>query len=97
MESAFAQFLSLLLGQRWTITFSLILQVRANLMKRGVGQVRHLDGKLLWVDSRKDFKIVQIPTDSNMADINTKPLQGLRTRYLINLIGYWRSEERTRV
>ena len=43
-------------------------------MKRGVGQVRHSDGKLLWNQSRKDFKMAQVPTDSNMADINTKPL-----------------------
>ena len=30
-------------------------------MKRGVGKVRHLEGKLLWIQSRKDFKMVQLP------------------------------------
>ena len=40
--------------------------------------------------------MVQVPTDSNMADINTKPLGGQRTRYLMNLIGYSGGEEQTR-
>ena len=38
-----------------------------------------------------------MPTDRNMADINTKPLRGQRIRRLMNLIAYWRSEEQTRV
>ena len=66
-------------------------------MKRGVGKVRHLDGKLLWIQNRKDFKMVQVRKDSNMADINTKPLGGERIRYLMNLIGYWHSEDQARV
>ena len=57
--------------------------------------MRHLDGKLLWIQNRKDFKMVQ-PTDSNMADTNTKP-QGQRMRYLMNLIGYWHNADQTRV
>ena len=57
-----------------------------------------MDGKLLWIQSRKHFNImVQVRTDSDMADINTKPLGGQRSRYLMNLIGYWRSEEQARV
>ena len=40
--------------------------------------------------------MVQVPTDSNMADLNTKPLGGQRIRYLVNLIGYWHSEDQTR-
>ena len=47
------------------------------------------------VQNRKDFKMVQVPTDSNMADINTKPLGGQKVRYLMNLIGFWHSEERS--
>ena len=37
------------------------------------------------------------PTDSAMADINTKPLGGQRSRCLMNLIGYWHSENQVRV
>ena len=59
--------------------------------------MRHLDGMLLWIQNRKDFNMVQAPTDSNMADIITKPLAVQRIRYLMNLIGHWRSEEQTRV
>ena len=55
------------------------------------------DGKLLWIQNRKDFTMVQVPTDSNMADINTKPLGGQRIRFLMNLIGSWRNEEHTKV
>ena len=61
---------------------------RQLVMKRGVGKVRHLDGKLLWVQSGKDFNGAQVPTGSSMADINTKPLGGQRVRYLVKLIGY---------
>ena len=64
---------------------------RQLVMKRGVGKVRHLD------QSRKDPKMVQVPTNSNAADINTKPLGGQRIRYLMDLIGYWQSEDQIRV
>ena len=52
-------------------------------MKRGVGKVRHVDGTLLWIQSRKkDFKMVQVPTNSNMAEINAKPLGGQSAKML---------------
>ena len=54
--------------------------------ERGVGKVRHLDGKLLWVQSRKDFNMIQVPTDGNIAD-NAKPRGGPRIRYLLDFIG----------
>ena len=38
-----------------------------------------------------------VSTDSNMADINAKPLGGQRLRYLMNPHGYWRSEDQIRV
>ena len=41
--------------------------------------------------------MVQVPTDSNIADINTKPLGGERIRLLLNLFGFWHNEEQTRV
>ena len=45
---------------------------RKLVMKKGVGKVRHVDGKLLWIQNRKDVNMVQVPTDSNVADFNTK-------------------------
>ena len=41
--------------------------------------------------------MVQVPTDSNVAGLNAKPLGGQRIRYLMNLIGFWQSEDQTRV
>ena len=41
--------------------------------------------------------MVQVPTDRNMADINTKPLAGQRIRFLMNLVGYSHTEEQTQV
>ena len=43
----------------------------------------------------KDFKMAQVPADSSIADLNAKPLGKQRTKYLMNLIGYWHSEEQT--
>ena len=37
--------------------------------KRGVGKVRHLDGKLLWIQNRQDFKMVHVLADSNVAGL----------------------------
>ena len=41
--------------------------------------------------------MIQVPTDSNMVDINTKPLGGQRIRFPMNLFCYWRNEKQTRV
>ena len=59
--------------------------------------MRHLDGKLLWIQSRKDFKMAQASTDSNIADIGRLQRPGQRIRYLLNLIGRWHSEDQVRV
>ena len=68
---------------------------RQRVMKGGFGKVRHLDGKLPWIQNRQDLNTVQVPTDGKMTDINT--LGGQRTRFLMHLIGFWHSEEQTRV
>ena len=59
--------------------------------------MRHPDRQLLVIQDRKDFKMVQVPKDSNVADAIAKPLEGQRIRYLMNFIGYWRSEDQARV
>ena len=46
---------------------------------------------------RKDFNMVQGPTDTNFADIHTKPLGGQGIRFLVTLFGYWRMEGQTKV
>ena len=45
--------------------------------KRGVGRIRHLSGKLLWIQGRTaggDIIVIQVSTDLNIADLGTKPL-----------------------
>lgn len=63
--------------------------------KRGVGKIRHLSGKLLWVQNKTNdgsLSVVQVPTLVNVSDIETKPLTGARTRALLSMIGMVESE-----
>ena len=58
--------------------------------KRGVGKIRHLSGKLLWIQNKTNdgsLRVVQVPTLVNVSDIETKPLTGSRTRALLFMIG----------
>lgn len=58
--------------------------------KKGVGKIRHLAGKVLWIQdytSSGRIKVVQIPTDLNLADVGTKPLAVARTKALLYCIG----------
>ena len=41
--------------------------------------------------------MVQVPTDTSIADINAKPLGGQSIRFLINLFGSWHNGEKSRV
>ena len=49
------------------------------------------------IQSRKDFKMVQVPADGTIAGINAKPPGGQRIRYLLNVVGCWHSEDQIRV
>ena len=63
--------------------------------KRGVGKIRHLSGKLLWIQNKTNdgsLKVVQVPTLVNVSDIETKPLTGARTRALLLMVGMVESE-----
>ena len=45
--------------------------------RQGVGRVRHLSGKILWMQSlvlEKQIKLGQVPTQWNVSDVGTKPL-----------------------
>ena len=57
--------------------------------KRGPGKLRHIDGKLLWVQdcvAQQEFNVKAVGTVFNIADLGTKPL----TKARIDLILYWR-------
>ena len=59
-------------------------------MRQGVGKVKHISGKLLWVQDAvldKQVVLVQVPTVWNLSDIGTKPLAARRLRLLLHELG----------
>ena len=59
--------------------------------KAGVSRLRHLDVRLLWVQSlvhRQEVQLKPISTRDNPTDIGTKPLHSERIRYLLTLMGF---------
>lgn len=45
--------------------------------RQGCGKIRHLSGKILWVQSKikdKEVELVQVPTSLNVSDMGTKAL-----------------------
>ena len=58
--------------------------------RQGVGKVKHIAGKLLWVQdtvSQKQVALIQVPTLWNLSDIGTKPLGAKRLRLLLHELG----------
>ena len=58
--------------------------------KEGVGRVKHLDGRLLWLQQRqgRDLELRRVDTLTNPADIGTKVLPGKRVKLLLKLMGF---------
>ena len=57
--------------------------------RKGVGKVKHLDLKELWVQdsvAKGEFTVVKEPTQSNWADLMTKPLAGPRVSELVKMM-----------
>ena len=63
--------------------------------KEGVCRVKHMSGRLLWVQQRqgKDFQVRKLDTLTNPADLGTKVLPGRRVRFLMKLMGFTNSWE----
>ena len=64
--------------------------------KKGVGKIQHLAGKVLWIQeytASGRIKVIQIPTDLNLADVGTKPLSVARTKALLYCIGMVRGDD----
>ena len=58
----------------------------------GLGKVRHLDTRHLWLQERVQCGQVLLdkcPAESNLADIGTKPLNGKRFQELAVAAGQW--------
>ena len=58
--------------------------------RQGVGRVRHVAGKLLWIQEKvadKSFSLHPVPTVYNVSDIGTKTLTRQRLFFLLNSCG----------
>ena len=58
--------------------------------RQGVGKVKHIAGKLLWIQdavAQQQVSLVQVPTLWNLSDIGTKPLGTKRLRLLLHELG----------
>ena len=56
-------------------------------MRQGTGKVKHLSGKILWIqDAVREglIQLIQIPTLWNLSDIGTKALGIQRIRLLLH-------------
>ena len=58
--------------------------------RQGVGRIRHLSGKILWIQAlvlQQEVSVGQVPTAWNYSDIGTKPLARNRLLVLLNQLG----------
>ena len=85
-RSLFVDFgVSRLRGRVWTDSSA----ARSICLRQGIGHVKHLSTKILWVQQRvkrKDLQIMKEKTDYNSADLMTKYLTVDRTAYLMTLL-----------
>ena len=58
--------------------------------KEGVGKLKHLSGRLLWLQQRqgRDLDLRKLGTMTNSADIGTKALGGKRVNMLMFTMGF---------
>ena len=72
--------------QQWTDNSA----ARMLVQRQGVGRIRHLSGKILWIQSlvlQDEVTVGQIPTAWNYSDVGTKPLARNRLLALLNQLG----------
>jgi hypothetical protein len=58
--------------------------------KRGVGKIRHLEGKLLWIQEKTEsgeLQVEHVESALNVSDLGTKPLTAVRLKTLSFLLG----------
>ena len=64
-------------------------------MRQGPGRLKHVSGKLLWIQQvvhEGKVQLTQVPTLWNVADAGTKPLASKRVQMLLHCIGMARAE-----
>ncbi|CAE7787367.1 RE1 [Symbiodinium sp. CCMP2592] len=63
---------------------------RALACRQGVGKMRHISGKLLWLQQMTKDNVLSVgpvPTAENVSDLGTKPLKAERIEKLLGMIG----------
>ena len=68
--------------------------------RRGLGKVRHVDVKFLWVQQRTlngDIEVLKADGDTNVADVGTKHLDAKRLESLLNRAGFFYKDGRSTV
>ena len=58
--------------------------------RQGVGRIRHLSGKILWIQAlvlQQEVSVGQVPTAWHYSDIRTNPLARNRLLVLLNQLG----------
>ena len=71
---------------------------KALAQRRGVGRLKHVDLRHLWVQScvrQKLVRLKKIGTMNNVADLNTKNLRCARRKYLFGLCGLSENQKKT--
>lgn len=74
------------------------LSAKSIAQRRGVGRLKHLDIRLLWIQrfvKERFLRLKKIATVDNVADLNTKNLTSTRRQYLFSLVGM--SDNQTRI
>ena len=77
-----------LLVKHYILVDNMAAKTLAN--KTGVGRIRDLSGKLLWIQEKTakgNITVTQVSTDLNIADLATKPLTASRMGTLLFLCG----------
>jgi len=60
-------------------------------VKLGAGRLRHIKGRLLWLQDKvaaNELQIKQVKTTQNIADLNTKALNRDRFYCLLHMFGF---------
>ncbi len=76
----------------WISLFTLTdsSSAKALAQRRGVGRLKHVDLRHLWIQScarQKLVRLKKVGTRNNVADLNTKNLSVARRKYLFGLCG----------
>jgi hypothetical protein len=101
--SALVGFVNLLADFGRTLPAVLCLDASATIgiaSRRGVGKIRHLDVDTLWLQwlvTHRKVKLEKVDGKVNVADLGTKHLDGPTLRRLLEILGFYFAEGRSKL